>query len=406
MRFVRGEHRPLNDAQTVDVIRRVQAFAAAPIEWRMTLLPAPPPHVEKLIHAIVAPESAAGFNDDDWDLIVRTAGTAELLGTLHSRLGRAGVLSVVPAAPRLHLAGAHAFYVHRAQMARYLLRGLHHALRGMPEKLVLLKGAAYVVQGLPFSVGRMFDDVDLMVSRSDLDAVEARLQQAGWLSEKPDAYDQHYYRAWAHELPPMRHPRFLLQLDVHHTILPVTGRLKPDAAKLIEAAIPVAGEPWCVLSPADQLLHVAVHLFQDSDCTNRLRELVDIDALLRAHAGAGLDEMLPRRAALHGLGRPLWYALRYAQAWLGTPVSPALARAIGEFAPGPLARGAMDRLVHRAIFPPHPDSRPARRSPFAHRILEGRAVWLRMPPWLLIYHAAMKVFRSAGRRPVDNDPLR
>lgn len=406
MTFVRGECRLRSDARTVEVIRTVQASAAAPIEWRMTLLPAPPPHVEKLIRAIVEPASAVGLNDDDWDLIVRTAGSAQLLGTLHSRLERAGVLPAVPAAPRRHLIGAHAFYVHRAQMARYLLRGLDQALRGMPEKLVLLKGAAYVAQGLPFSVGRMFDDVDLMVSRSALEAVEARLQQAGWLSEKPDAYDQHYYRAWAHELPPMRHPRFLLQLDVHHTILPVTGRLKPDAAKLLEAAVPVAGEPWYVLSPADQLLHVAVHLFQDSDCTNRLRELVDIDALLRAHAGAGLDEILPRRAAMHGLGRPLWYAVRYAQAWLGTPVAPALARAIGEFAPGPLVQGTMDRLVHRAIFPPHPDSRPARRSPFAHRILEGRAVWLRMPPWLLIYHAAMKVMRSAGRRPADNDPVR
>lgn len=379
---------------------------AAPIEWRMTLLPAPPSHVEKVIRAIVDPASAIGFNDDDWDLIVRTAGTAELLGTLHSRLERAGVLPAVPAAPRRHFIGAHAFYVHRAQMARYLLRGLAQALRGVPEKLVLLKGAAYVVQGLPFSVGRMFDDVDLMVSRRALDAVEGRLQQAGWLSEKPDAYDQHYYRAWAHELPPMRHPRYLLQLDVHHTILPVTGRLKPDAATLLETAVPVAGEPWHVLSPADQLLHVAVHLFQDSDCTNRLRELVDIDALIRVHAGSGLDEVLPRHAALHGLGRPLWYALRYAQGWLGTPVSPELARAVDEFAPNTVARRVMDSLVHRAIFPPHPDSRPARRTPFAHRILEGRAVWLRMPPWLLAYHAAMKALRSAGRRPVDGGPLR
>lgn len=404
--FVQGEWPARNDACTVEVTRPVQAFAAAPIEWRMTALPVPPSHVERLIHAIVEPASATGLNDNDWDLVVRAAGTAQLLGTLHGRLERAGVLPAVPEAPRRHLIGAHAFYVHRAQMARYLLRGLAQALQGMPEKLVLLKGAAYVAQGLPFSVGRMFDDVDLMVNRTALDAVEARLQQAGWLSEKPDAYDQHYYRAWAHELPPMRHPRFLLQLDVHHTILPVTGRLKPDAAKLLEAAVPVAGEPWYTLSPADQVLHVAVHLFQDSDCTNRLRELVDIDALIRTHAASGLDDVLPRQAAIHGLGRPLWYALRYAQAWLGTPVSPALARAVGEFAPALFVQRAMDGLVHRAIFPPHPDSRPARRRPLTHRILEGRAVWLRMPPGLLIYHAAMKALRSAGRRPVDNDPMR
>lgn len=369
----------------------------------MTIL-APPPHLRTLIRLIVEPDAAESLNINDWDLVVRVAGNAELLGTLHGRLAHAGVLGAVPEAPRRHLAGAHAFYLHRAQMARYLLRGLARALDSLPEKRVLLKGAAYVAQGIPFSVGRMFDDVDLMVSRGVLDDVESRLRQAGWLSEKPDAYDQHYYRAWAHELPPMRHPRFLLQLDVHHTILPVTGRLKPDATKLLEAAVPIPGGPWHALSPADQVLHVAVHLFQDSDCIDRLRELVDVDALLRAHAGEVLDHLLPKHAARHGLGRPLWYALRYAHAWLGTPVSPGLASAIDAFAPNAIVQRAMDALVHRALFPPHPDGRPPRRPPLSHRILAGRAVWLRMPPWLLIYHAAMKGLRSARRRPEATNP--
>jgi hypothetical protein len=369
--------------------------------------PAPPPaQLRDLIRLIVEPDSAADLTDDAWDLVVRVAGTAELLGTLHGRLAQAGVLSAVPEAPRRHLAGAHAFYLHRAQMARYLLRGLAHALDAMPTRLVLLKGAAYVAQGIPFSVGRMFDDVDLLVGRGDLEDVESRLVEAGWLSEKPDAYDQHYYRAWAHELPPMRHPRYLLQLDVHHTILPVTGRLKPDAVRLLDAAVPIPEGPWHALSPADQVLHVAVHLFQDSDCIDRLRELVDIDALLRAHAGPALDDALPRHASIHGLGRPLWYALRFAEAWLRTPVSPLLARAVDRFAPDAIVRHAMDALVHRALFPPHPDSRPSRSTPIAHRILAGRALWLRMPPWLLVYHATMKGLRGIRRRPVAEDPLR
>jgi hypothetical protein len=372
----------------------------------MTSPALPPPHFRKLIRLILEPATAAGLTSDDWDLVVRVAGTAELLGTLHGRLACAGVLGAVPEPPRRHLEGAHAFYLHRAQMARYLLRGLAQALDPVSEKLVLLKGAAYVAQGIPFSVGRMFDDVDLMVSRGVLEDVESRLQEAGWLSEKPDAYDQHYYRAWAHELPPMRHPRFLLQLDVHHTILPVTGRLKPDAAKLLDAAVPVPGGPWYALSPADQVLHVAVHLFQDSDCIDRVRELVDVDALLRAYSGNAFDEALPRHAEIHGLGRPLWYALRYAQAWLGTPVSPVLARATDVFAPGEIVQRAMDAMVHRALFPPHPDSRPSRRPPLANRVLAGRALWLRMPPWLLAYHATMKGFRSVRRRPGADEPRR
>lgn len=381
--------------------RDVRLPAAAPIEWAMPLLPPPPPHVGTLIRLLVEPGSVAGLHADDWDLVVRVAGAAELLGTLHGRLAQAGVLVEVPEAPRRHLVGAHAFYVHRVQMARYLLRGLARAFQGTAEKLVLLKGAAYVAQASPFSVGRMFDDVDLLVRRGALGDVESRLEQTGWLSEKPDAYDQHYYRAWAHELPPMRHPRYLLQLDVHHTILPVTGRLKPDAGRLLDAAVPIPGGPWHALSPADQILHVAVHLFQDSDCIDRLRELVDVDALLRGHAGPALDDTLPRHAAIHGLGRPLWYALRYAHGWLGTPVSPTLAGAVDAFAPGKMVQRAMDGLMHRSLFPAHPDGRPPRRAPLAHQALAGRALWLRMPPWLLAYHAAMKGLRRARRRPTS-----
>jgi hypothetical protein len=83
-----------------------------------------------------------------------------------------------------------------------------------------------------------------------------------------------------------------------------------------------------------------------------------------------------------------------------------LARAIDEFSPNPIVRRAMDALVHRALFPPHPDSRPPQHPPFRHRVLAGRAVWLRMPPWLLVYHAAMKGLRSTRRRPASGDPLR
>jgi len=388
-------------------INEVRAVAgrSPPIQWGMRNPPAPPQHLTSLLRALVEPSTVLGLDGDGWDLLVRTAGASELLGTLHGRLDRAGVLGAVPEGPLRHLGGAHSFYLHRAQMARYLLRGLAQALHGFEGKLVLLKGAAYVVQALPFAVGRLFDDVDLLVSRADLDEVEGRLQQAGWLSEKPDAYDQHYYRAWAHELPPMRHPRYLLQLDVHHTILPVTGRLKPDPVRLLDTAVPVAGGCWQALSPADQLLHVAVHLFQDSDCIGRLRELVDFDALLRTHAGPHFDHALAEHAEIHGVGRPLWYAMRYAQAWLDTTVSPALAHAISKFAPNATTCQIMDALVGGALFSTHPDGRPPRHPPFANRLLMGRAVWLRMPPTLLAYHALRKAVRAWRHRPDREEPL-
>ena len=349
-----------------------------------------PPHAQLLATAVADPQSIRNLTADDWDLLVRVAGRAELLGTLCARLQRAGMLESVPDAPLRHLKGGLAFYEHRAQMARYLMTGLAHALRDFDGRVVLLKGAAYVMQELPFSIGRLFDDVDVLADRTRLDDVERLLAGHGWESEKPDAYDQHYYRAWAHELPPMRHARYALQLDVHHTILPVTGRIRPVAARLVADAVDLPGTRWCVLSPEDQVLHACAHLFQDSDCVSRIRELVDIDGLVRQHDGPGFGDRLLERARLHGLERPLWYAMRYAARWLDTPVPAGLQPGLDAVAPSAPVRRVMDSMVAAALFPPHPDARPPGIMPLSHRALTVRSVWLRMPPWLLAYHATMK----------------
>jgi hypothetical protein len=104
----------------------------------------------------------------------------------------------------------------------------------------------------------------------------------GWSSAKTSAYDQRYYRRWMHELPPLKHNSRQTVLDVHHAILPTTARLKPDSRKLLAAATPIAGRPdLAVLSPVDMVLHSAAHLFCNEDVGNSLRDLVDLDCLLR-----------------------------------------------------------------------------------------------------------------------------
>ena len=46
---------------------------------------------------------------------------------------------------------------------------------------------------------------------------------------KSDPYDDAYYRRWMHELPPLIHRERDRMIDVHHTILPLTARITPDA---------------------------------------------------------------------------------------------------------------------------------------------------------------------------------
>jgi len=356
------------------------------------VLSLPDDPVRALLTVLRDPEAARAFDGADWDGVVRVGRAAGLLASLRIRLETGGVLPAVPDQVCLHLDSALTLARYRRQMVLWELECVRRALAQFPGPVVLLKGAAYVVQGFGFAAGRLPSDVDIMVPKARLDGAERALLEAGWRMEELDSYDEHYYRAWSHELPPMRYPEHPLELDLHHTILPPTGRAKPDAATLFESATPVTGTGFHVLCPADQVLHAAAQLFQDSDCAGRLRDLVDVDSLLSELAtGEDFWATLVERAGRHGLTRPLGYALRYAAQLLGTIVPGEVVTEIPP-APRPL-RISMDYLVPRALLPTHPDRTVPLRVRLSRWTLFLRSHWLRMPPVLLLRHALIKAWR-------------
>ncbi|MBL8394552.1 MAG: nucleotidyltransferase family protein [Candidatus Accumulibacter sp.] len=332
----------------------------------------------------------------DWDKTIRLARQARLLGVLASRLrARPDSLANVPAPVCGHLLSATAYSGHRVQMLRMELAALDAAL---PAEIpvVVLKGAAYVVQNLEMARGRLPNDVDLMVGRDQLQSAESALLAAGWAAELVDDYADRYYREWSHELPPMRFPGHPMEVDLHHTITPVTGRLRPDTVLLFADLQPVTAQRFLVLHPLDQILHAAVHLFQDSELLDNLRDLVDIDGLIRTHLHTAGDwQALLERAARHGLERPLWYALHYCREWLATAVPAALPLA----APPAVARRLMDWLFPRSSLPRIPDRRPGVSRRIAAQLGVARYQWLRMPPGLLLRHFAHKGRQALRWRP-------
>jgi hypothetical protein len=351
-------------------------------------------HLSLLTRSLSQPETVGSLTSEEWDLVVRTARQSRLLAVLAARVRAAGVEGDVPAYVFPHFASEGRVALHRRQMALWEMECLAEALTGLDGPVVLLKGAAYIAQDLPIAQGRLLSDVDLLVHRSRLDEAEEALTSAGWASNKLDAYDQHYYRAWSHELPPMRLPAHTLEIDLHHTLLPPTGRIRIDADALVRDARPLPGSRFSVLCPEDQIVHAAVHLFQDSDCSERLRDLVDVDGLIRHHAVSdSFWESLLGRVAQHGAGRPFWYSLHYAQALLGTPVPRAALESAARAAPPVPVRHVMDTLVPRVIGPVHPDLRSPAALRFARWLLYLRSHWLRMPPWLLARHLATKSLR-------------
>jgi len=345
--------------------------------------------------ALRDPRALPRWTFAEWEALIRQARRANLISRLAVLLDERGLLQDVPAAPRAHLRAALVVSQAQAEAVRREVAYVRKALTRIGADIVLLKGAAYLFAALPPARGRVFTDIDILVPASALAEVEAALMLHGWATTHHDPYDQRYYRRWMHELPPLLHVTRETVLDVHHAILPTTARLKPDSAKLLQASQPVAGEPGLrVLAPCDMVLHSATHLFFNEELASGLRDLADLDSLLRHFGGqAEFWQQLTARARELDLARPLYYALRYTRHILATPVpDPALKAAEIGRPPNVLNR-LMDALFLRALQPDHPAAAD-RLTPLARRSLYVRGHWLRMPPLLLAYHLTVKAFRS------------
>jgi Uncharacterised nucleotidyltransferase len=330
----------------------------------------------------------------DWDLLVRQARRADLLGRLAAILDAQGSLDLVPPAPRAHLRAALALAEAQHAEVQRELDHIERAIAPTGVVPVLLKGAAYVAAGALPALGRSMSDIDILVPRGRLPEVEAALMATGWATTHHTAYDQRYYREWMHELPPMQHLRRQTVLDVHHAIVPLTARVKPSAEALLAQAVVLPARPgFAVLGPLDTVLHSMVHLFHNDDLSHALRDLSDLDLLLRQ---GGRDPTfwpaLQARAHELDLVRVLQYGLRYTAAQLGTPIPPAALDAARRDGPIWPMGSLLDALWSRALRPQHALAADA-WSPLARGMLYLRAHWLRMPLPLLVRHLTIKALR-------------
>ena len=345
--------------------------------------------VNILLTALSDPATAVSFTVEEWDLLLRLARATRLLGRLAVCMEEQGLLSQVPPRVVEHFSAARVFVDHRQRTARWEINRILAALEGGDMSLVLLKGSAYILAGLPPSRGRLLSDVDLLVPRELLDGFEQTLLGHGWESVKLEEYDQRYYRTWMHELPPLSHPERGLEVDIHHTISPLTSRLSPDPERLIADSIPLADSRLRVLQPVDMVLHSAVHLFHDGEFINGLRDLVDLADLFQ-HFGkqANFWTKLVDRARSQGLLRPLFYTLRYTKRLLAAELPASALAAADEGAPSGLVLHLMDNLIEAVMIPEHPDFPRHRR--VAQWLLYVRSHWLRMPPLMLLKHLVRK----------------
>ncbi|MBZ9647283.1 nucleotidyltransferase family protein [Sphingobium sp. 3R8] len=323
-----------------------------------------------LVRTLRDPASAGALDADGWNRLLAAARAERLIGTLAYRLEGAAL----PDAVWPILDDARRDSGREAQQALWEADRAVQALRGLDVRLVLLKGAAYVAAGLRAGQGRFIGDLDILVPRDAMPAVERALIAAGWEWVKEDPYDDAYYRQWMHELPPMIHVERDRMIDVHHTILPLTARQTPDAAAMIADAVHITDGLY-ILSVEDRIVHSVAHMLADGDMQGGLRNLWDIYCLLPDADRATLEA----RATRHGLALHVRQARRLAGAIYGAGARLTL----------------WDRLVRARLLARDGWGRESRKLlVFAFFV---RSHWLRMPPLMLARHLFTK-WRK-GHRP-------
>lgn len=345
------------------------------------------------------PESIRKFSLGDWDTLVRQARHAGLLARMNDLFVARTESGVIPDVARWHFEAAATLAEKQKIAVRWEVGQIRRALSGLDIPLIVLKGAAYVMAGLPAASGRLFTDIDILVPREALSQVESALMLSGWHTVGLSDYDQRYYRRWMHEIPPMQHVRRGTVIDVHHAILPDTARYHPDSTRLRRRAVPIPDFPGvAVLCPEDRILHSATHLFHDGELPHGLRDLSDLDLLLREEAKAPEFWLrLASRAEELQLSRSLFYALRYVRHFFATPIPEEMVLTMASVAPTQSQLALMDAIFRRVLVPEH-SSCEDRFTGVARMAAYVRAHWLRMPPRLLLPHLFHKAFISPYRR--------
>jgi hypothetical protein len=281
----------------------------------------------------------------DFDDLVVTALALGLAPLLHYRLEQAGCALPDPRAQ------AKLSFIRQAEVARQLARQaqLAQVLEALQESLgappIVLKGAYLAEQVYPAPGLRPMNDIDLLFLPEDLLAVGEVLHRLGYGSKAKSAETgpgiTKHTSTFQPKMRPAATPNPYLSADGSRMIEPHRSLeeswfgLRCDLTPgMWERSLTttLAGRPARVLSPADALLHLCVHLtyhlIQRSPSFVQLADL----AVFAGRVHVDWDDFVARTRALGASGYA-YAAARLAVQTLSAPIPPEVVRALAADSP-------------------------------------------------------------------------
>tara|TARA_Y100000296_G_scaffold63749_1_gene74305 strand:- start:43 stop:1179 length:1137 start_codon:yes stop_codon:yes gene_type:complete len=261
------------------------------------------------------------------------------------------------------------------------------------RKLIVLKGAGYVISGSRAATGRIFSDIDLLVLKSDIPKVERALHLFGFVSDTQSEYDQNYYREWAHEIPPLRHFQRGTVLDIHHNIIPVVSGRAPNIEFFFESTVETEYGVE-VLRPAAMFLHSAIHLFFSEEFTNGFRDLSDLSLLLDEIIDDDVElSHLFSLAGNTGFENELFLAFRYLERVFDRQIPAHIYQRFKQPLPKGIRLGLNDFIFGKVLAADHRLVDVKFRG-LAQWLAFVRGHLLKMPFNILVKHTVSKLWRS------------
>lgn len=254
-----------------------------------------------------------------WDHVVQQSVRHGMTPFVYHRSKVVGRSSNIPAHVMQRLRMISLQSAQRSMRLYGELSDVLRVLRGDGIAVIVLKGAhlGEIVYGN--RALRPMGDVDLLVRKTELSKVAARLVGLGYRVRGHPPMEGAYARH--HHLPPLIKAGGV-KMDVHWTIHHPTAPFSIDVEGLWRRARPatIAGVEVLVLSPEDLLLHLCLHGSFSQQFGLGLRCICDISGSIRHYRDEMDWEQVEHRAHKWGVGKYTYLTLRLAKELLDTAV--------------------------------------------------------------------------------------
>jgi len=344
-----------------------------------------------LIQVLSEPKNLQNLTISQWQTLLSQAKTSQLVGRLNYLMEIQNYTK--PSYVKWHLESAYKIAEKQRKQAIVEFLEVPSTLKNSTSTLIFLKGAAYIAKNLPCSFGRTFSDIDVLVKKQELRKIETILKFSNWLKTNVDDYDEQYYRTWMHEIPPLYHETRGSVLDIHHNILPSTNKHQPSAAEFSTTSVLIEDIGSIdTLDDTDLCIHMAVHLFTESEFHHGLRDISDFDMLLRhfqKHDKRFVEKLI-QRAQYLGLYDYARLAIRYSHIVMSTPLSSTTLESLQS---NSLFVTFFQDFCFCNIFKPNHSSCRNWKMGLAEFLLYWRGHILRMPLKLLLPHLFRKTYK-------------